>query len=58
MTRPLSEPPEPLEPQPYERQDRSAAQPAPDQAPVAVATLIEADDLVEEITIDGMCGVY
>ncbi|MGW3312945.1 mycofactocin precursor MftA [Streptomyces sp. NPDC001073] len=27
-------------------------------APDPVEELIEADDLVEEISIDGMCGVY
>ncbi|MFC1405199.1 MULTISPECIES: mycofactocin precursor MftA [Streptacidiphilus] len=29
-----------------------------DTAPVATDELIEADDLVEEVSIDGMCGVY
>ncbi|MFJ9896488.1 mycofactocin precursor MftA [Streptomyces sp. NPDC091280] len=28
------------------------------EEPVAEAQLIETDDLIEEISIDGMCGVY
>ncbi|MET7568479.1 mycofactocin precursor MftA [Streptomyces sp. NPDC005492] len=28
------------------------------EAPVTEGQLIEADDLIEEISIDGMCGVY
>jgi mycofactocin precursor len=28
------------------------------EEPVAEQQLIEADDLIEEISIDGMCGVY
>ncbi|MEU1275531.1 mycofactocin precursor MftA [Streptomyces sp. NPDC005799] len=27
-------------------------------SPEASAPLIEADDLIEEVSIDGMCGVY
>jgi mycofactocin precursor len=27
-------------------------------SPDASAPLIEADDLIEEVSIDGMCGVY
>jgi len=29
---------------------------APEQAPAE--ELVEADDLIEEVSIDGMCGVY
>ncbi|MEW1643694.1 MULTISPECIES: mycofactocin precursor MftA [unclassified Streptomyces] len=28
------------------------------EEPVTEQQLIEADDLIEEISIDGMCGVY
>ncbi|MFJ9629376.1 mycofactocin precursor MftA [Streptomyces sp. NPDC101175] len=28
------------------------------EEPVEEAQLIETDDLIEEISIDGMCGVY
>lgn len=28
------------------------------QVEVAPSAVIEADDLVEEVSIDGMCGVY
>ena len=30
----------------------------PAAEPEPAAELIEADDLIEEISIDGMCGVY
>ncbi|MBR7833129.1 mycofactocin precursor MftA [Actinospica durhamensis] len=36
---------------------QDAAEAAPADA-VEARDLIEADDLVEEISIDGMCGVY
>ncbi|BCJ76657.1 hypothetical protein CS0771_62010 [Catellatospora sp. IY07-71] len=26
--------------------------------PIAAEDLVEADDLIEEVSIDGMCGVY
>jgi mycofactocin precursor len=29
-----------------------------DAAPVGTDELVEADGLVEEVSIDGMCGVY
>jgi mycofactocin precursor len=31
---------------------------APEQENATVEQLIEADDLIEEVSIDGMCGVY
>jgi mycofactocin precursor len=34
----------------------SPAEAAAEQVPAE--TLVEADDLVEEVSIDGMCGVY
>ncbi|WP_328663491.1 mycofactocin precursor MftA [Streptomyces sp. NBC_00328] len=34
------------------------AAPADTGEPTSPDTLIEADDLVEEVSIDGMCGVY
>jgi mycofactocin precursor len=42
-----------LEPDPVV-EDETAAEVAPDQEEV----LIEEDLLVEEVSIDGMCGVY
>ncbi len=38
-------------------EDSRQAQAVADQS-VDLATLVEADSLVEEISIDGMCGVY
>ncbi len=32
--------------------------PAVAEQPVDLSSVIEADSLVEEISIDGMCGVY
>ena len=32
--------------------------PAPEPVPAAEAPLIEEDLLVEDVSIDGMCGVY
>jgi mycofactocin precursor len=38
---------------------RDAARPAdPPPAETAAAALVEADLLVEDVSIDGMCGVY
>jgi mycofactocin precursor len=31
---------------------------APEPEGATVEQLIEADDLIEEVSIDGMCGVY
>ncbi|XUL93903.1 mycofactocin precursor MftA [Streptomyces galilaeus] len=31
---------------------------APVEEAIAPESLIEADDLIEEVSIDGMCGVY
>ncbi|WP_155054439.1 mycofactocin precursor MftA [Streptomyces blattellae] len=31
---------------------------APPEEPQTPEALIEADDLIEEVSIDGMCGVY
>lgn len=42
--------------------EETAPAPAVDEAPVAPATapetLVEGDLLVEDVSIDGMCGVY
>ena len=35
-----------------------ATEPATDEAPEAAEALVEDDLLVEDVSIDGMCGVY
>jgi mycofactocin precursor len=37
--------------------DRTAS-PVPQASPAAEAAEIESESLVEEVSIDGMCGVY
>ncbi|GAA1647116.1 mycofactocin precursor MftA [Catellatospora bangladeshensis] len=34
------------------------ADPSDAAEPVTAESLVEADDLIEEVSIDGMCGVY
>ncbi|WP_212516843.1 mycofactocin precursor MftA [Actinospica acidithermotolerans] len=36
----------------------SAAESATENSRIRTADVIEADELVEEVSIDGMCGVY
>ncbi|MEV1329311.1 mycofactocin precursor MftA [Micromonospora costi] len=36
----------------------TVADPIDTNQQVAAEALVEADDLVEEVSIDGMCGVY
>lgn len=38
--------------------DQQTVKPATSTGAVAADTLIESDSLVEEVSIDGMCGVY
>lgn len=42
----------------HETDAAQAAAPQAGTEPTSPETLIEADDLVEEVSIDGMCGVY
>jgi mycofactocin precursor len=46
MTQPITEPAEPAEP------------PQSDVQPPAAEALVEDELLVEDVSIDGMCGVY
>jgi mycofactocin precursor len=41
-----------------ELQLKESGEPQAAEENVAEESLIEADDLVEEVSIDGMCGVY
>ncbi|MFF3468677.1 mycofactocin precursor MftA [Streptomyces sp. NPDC001984] len=41
-----------------ELQFKESGAPQAAEESVAEESLIEADDLVEEVSIDGMCGVY
>jgi mycofactocin precursor len=39
-------------------QDPVNPEPIPEEEPSADAELVEADLLIEDVSIDGMCGVY
>ena len=43
---------------PAEQRAAGAASPAPDESPAADESLVAEELLVEEVSIDGMCGVY
>jgi mycofactocin precursor len=38
--------------------DPVTQEPTPEEEPSADAELVEADLLIEDVSIDGMCGVY